>query len=575
MWQPDAEVQKCTCGTVFSMFVRKHHCRLCGKVFCNECTSSRGNIPSFIQTRLEHEMVRLCDRCSSTCSETEKSEPIVRVLALLPVSPSELRNLSINKRWHHAVGTLLDVYRKLPRKMPYERFSRLETTLLRTHMHRTGGHSYWDVQTVRALQEPPMPRARSCREIGCPGSCRATGEMQVVELMNAFPSTQLLREPNVCAWMGSFLSAMSYKDHVRYMPHWLRRSMTPSAQAFVLQHIIPRCGVVDVAYAFYYECKLYDDPVYKDLSKKMLHAHPNHARDFVYTDSLVQYVEEIVEGNRFPVRLPARLPYAPHVMVTAVHDPVVLQTASLPSVVVMKTNKCTRYVLVKTDDLKKDRLVMLFAHLIESLCNTKCVQYPVFVTRRGGWVEMLPDAKTLYELKYELSSHIYNEFPEVVVRCVRRRFIRSATGACILSYLLGVGDRHLQNMVVCKGEIAHIDFSYILGHDPKLQMDIRITTPMIQMMGGAHSNDYASFVKGITDAFHSMREHTGLWYTLLTYLADDFSLKEIQEHVTRKLMPSMRRAEATMRIVDIVKNNSNTWKHNFSDLTHQIFQMDF
>ena len=72
-----------------------------------------------------------------------------------------------------------------------------------------------------------------------------------------------------------------------------------------------------------------------------------------------------------------------------------------------------------------------------------------------------------------------------------------------------------------------------------------------------------------------MRMHTGLWYALLTYLSDDFSLKEIQEHVMRKLMPSMQQAEATMRIVDIVKNNSNTWRHNFSDLTHQIFQMDF
>lgn len=575
MWQPDTEVQKCTCGTVFSLFVRKHHCRLCGKVFCSECTSSRGNIPSFIQTRMEATSVRLCDTCSNTCSETNKSEPIVRVLALLPIAPRDMRNLSINKRWHHAVSTLLRVYRKLPHKMPYERFSRLENTLLRTHLHRIGGHSHWDVQAVRALKDAPGKWVCSCAELGCPASCQPTGDLQVVELMNTFPSTQLLREPSVCDWLGSFLSTMSYKDHVRYMPHWLNRSMTPSAQAFILNHIVPKCTIIDIAYAFYYECKLYTDPVYKDLSKKMLHANSIHTKDFVFTDSLVQYVEEIVQGNRFSLRLPARLPYDPHTMVTSVHDPVVMPTASQPSVMLMKTDKGTKYILVKTDNMQKDRLVMLFAHLIEQRCNTKCVQYPVFVTPRGGWVEMLGDAKTLYELKYDLSSHIYNEFPELTVRCVRRKFVRSATGACILSYLLGVGDRHLQNMVICKGEIAHIDFSYILGYDPKLHMDIRITTPMIQMMGGTHSNDYASFVKGITDAFHKMRMHTGLWYALLTYLSDDFSLKEIQEHVMRKLMPSMQQAEATMRIVDIVKNNSNTWRHNFSDLTHQIFQMDF
>ena len=91
-------------------------------------------------------------------------------------------------------------------------------------------------------------------------------------------------------------------------------------------------------------------------------------------------------------------------------------------------------------------------------------------------------------------------------------------------------------------------------------MDIRITTPMIQMMGGEHSRDYASFVHGVTEAFHKIRQHTGLWYALMTFLSANYSLVEIQEHVTRKLMPSVQDARATMRIVDIVKNNSNTWR---------------
>ena len=42
-----------------------------------------------------------------------------------------------------------------------------------------------------------------------------------------------------------------------------------------------------------------------------------------------------------------------------------------------------------------------------------------------------------------------------------------------------------------------------------------------------------------------------------------------------KLMPCLEEADATMRMVDIVKYNSNTWRHSVSDITHQIFQMDF
>ena len=75
-------------------------------------------IPSFIQTRSEHLDVRLCDTCMEKCTETNKSEPLVRVMALLPVDMSDICLLTLNKRWTHAVNTLLRVYRHIPRKMP-------------------------------------------------------------------------------------------------------------------------------------------------------------------------------------------------------------------------------------------------------------------------------------------------------------------------------------------------------------------------------------------------------------------------------------------------------------------------
>ncbi|KAI9743124.1 MAG: hypothetical protein M1818_003419 [Claussenomyces sp. TS43310] len=45
-WQPDAEVTYCPiCNTQFSFFVRKHHCRKCGRVVCNACSPHRITIP--------------------------------------------------------------------------------------------------------------------------------------------------------------------------------------------------------------------------------------------------------------------------------------------------------------------------------------------------------------------------------------------------------------------------------------------------------------------------------------------------------------------------------------------------
>jgi hypothetical protein len=45
-WQPDSEVSECPiCGRVFAFWLRKHHCRKCGRVVCAACSPHRITIP--------------------------------------------------------------------------------------------------------------------------------------------------------------------------------------------------------------------------------------------------------------------------------------------------------------------------------------------------------------------------------------------------------------------------------------------------------------------------------------------------------------------------------------------------
>jgi len=65
-WMPDQSCRVCyECDSQFTVFNRRHHCRLCGRVFCAKCTSnsipvSSNDAKSFGEVG---ERIRVCNYC--------------------------------------------------------------------------------------------------------------------------------------------------------------------------------------------------------------------------------------------------------------------------------------------------------------------------------------------------------------------------------------------------------------------------------------------------------------------------------------------------------------------------------
>ena len=103
-----------------------------------------------------------------------------------------------------------------------------------------------------------------------------------------------------------------------------------------------------------------------------------------------------------------------------------------------------------------------------------------------------------------------------------------------MTYLLGVGDRHLDNLLLTPdghffhGEWAHslcvfaltltliiVDFGYILGRDPKpFAPQMKLCREMIEGMGGATHPNYLSFKEYAFTAWSTLRKSSNLFLNL-------------------------------------------------------------
>ncbi|XP_009766672.1 1-phosphatidylinositol-3-phosphate 5-kinase FAB1B isoform X1 [Nicotiana tabacum] len=65
-WMPDHSCRVCyECDSLFTLFNRRHHCRLCGRVFCSKCTSNSVPAPPREPRSVQEECekVRVCHFC--------------------------------------------------------------------------------------------------------------------------------------------------------------------------------------------------------------------------------------------------------------------------------------------------------------------------------------------------------------------------------------------------------------------------------------------------------------------------------------------------------------------------------
>lgn len=216
------------------------------------------------------------------------------------------------------------------------------------------------------------------------------------------------------------------------------------------------------------------------------------------------------------------------------------------------------------DDLRQDQLIIQLIALMDKLLkknglDLKLTPYCVLATSRDtGFVEVVDNVSPLAEFqsKTDIRGWIkeQNANNDEAIKMAHQNFIKSCgmcyyfsssniclAGYCVITYILGVGDRHLDNILLTPaGTMFHIDFGFILGRDPKpLPPPMKLCKEMVEGMGGAKSEGYTKFIELCCTAFNILRKSADLILNMFV-LMSDAKIKDVDHNAADSLNNIMK-----------------------------------
>ncbi|XP_028320340.1 phosphatidylinositol 4,5-bisphosphate 3-kinase catalytic subunit beta isoform isoform X2 [Gouania willdenowi] len=215
------------------------------------------------------------------------------------------------------------------------------------------------------------------------------------------------------------------------------------------------------------------------------------------------------------------------------------------------------------DDLRQDMLTLQILRLMDLLwkeanLDLRVVPYGCLATGdRAGLIEVVSSAETIANIQLTSSNvaaaAAFNK--DALLNWLKERnsgdaleraieeFTLSCAGYCVATYVLGIGDRHSDNIMVrSTGQLFHIDFGHILGNFKSKFGIKRERVPfilthdfihVIQQGKTGYTEKFCNFRQNCEDAYLILRKNGNLFITLFALmltagLPELTSVKDIQ-----------------------------------------------
>ncbi|KAK3877587.1 hypothetical protein Pcinc_017702 [Petrolisthes cinctipes] len=257
------------------------------------------------------------------------------------------------------------------------------------------------------------------------------------------------------------------------------------------------------------------------------------------------------------------------------------------------------------DDLRQDMLVIQMIRLMDKLwikegLDLKVVTFSVVPTGdKIGIIELVKDAETLRKIHTEygitgsfqdrpIAEWLAKQNPsQLEYQRAVENFTASCAAYCVATYILGICDRHNDNiMLKTSGHLFHIDFGKFLGDAQKFGSFKRDRTPFVLtsdmayvINGGEKPSDkFQGFVDLCCRAFNIIRRNGQLLLYLFALMASSGIPGVTWDAVTyveRALLQDKTNAEAGAMFSRMIQESLKSWFTQVNFFIHNLAQLRF
>ena len=631
IWVDDTDALLCSiCKSEFTFLLRKHHCRVCGNIFCYECSKyplfTNININNNQTIKIEEYLLeclnteiykhlnktKVCANCYILLNNIRSLAKYILVLELLPISLKYINNLLlVNKLWNKtAIFYLLNI-RNLNNINIVDYLLKPKTfNILKNNIDFIPGHNNlvklyiinnnWDIykkaEIINIINNLEK-KNHNCSKLQCKLDCNEKltnydilfilKYIQNIDVKNILLNK--LDITNIDIYLPLLIDLINIDNDNDYSITDFIYNKSKKSIKILIELFFQMFIIIDTSNKSIYSKSLQriknnlknnNNSIYKNLKISIeLINKINNITEYNYEEEIKNiniFIKNETDKNNYFI-----IPFYKKKIKYISNNIYIKNSNSKPLLleIIFKDNT-TSNILLKKEDIRIDyiiyKIILFIKYILNynsiSDINNFCINYEILpINKTSGIIEIVNKAQSLYNIKEKLNISLQNYILEnnssKTINDIRDRYIYSYSIYCVITYILGIGDRHLDNIMITNtGYIFHIDYSYCLGFDPKpLSSSIRITQDMIDMIGGINSSGYDKFICISNLYFNIIRKYTKSisLYLLLFNNIDPliYNIEFINNHIKKKLFYSASNKYASNILNNVIKQSSNDYKY--------------